>query len=87
MTILTNTLAIGICPLLIGAVLRLASDRSAKPYAVTLCCVVVSVVSWTLAAFVPTQGSEWLGMISMEVTYLALGTLVGGAIARVRQLI
>ncbi|WP_330002510.1 hypothetical protein [Evtepia sp.] len=44
-----------------------------------------SIVSWALASFVPTQGSEWLGMISMEVTYLALGTLVGGAIALVRQ--
>ena len=85
MTILTNTLAVGIFPLLIGAVLRLAADRSAKPYSNTLYCVVASIIFWTLAAFVPTQGSEWLGMISMEVTYLALGTLVGGAIARVRQ--
>lgn len=57
----------------------------AQPYSITLCCVAASIVSWTLASFVPTQGSEWLGMISMEVTYLALGTLVGGAIARVRQ--
>ncbi|MEE0256289.1 MAG: hypothetical protein UD957_02760 [Evtepia sp.] len=59
--------------------------RSVKPYSITLCCVAASIVSWALASFVPTQGSEWLGMISMEVTYLALGTLVGGAIALVRQ--
>ncbi len=88
MTILTNTLAIGIFPLLIGAVLRLATNRAAnRPYLVTFVCVVAAVVFWLLASFVDTQGGEWLGVISMEVTYLALGTLVGGAIACVRQLI
>ena len=82
---LTNILVLGGFPLLIGAVLRLAVNRSDRPYAVTLCCAAAAVVFWALAAFVPTQGSEWLGLISMEVTYLALGTLIGGAIARLRQ--
>ena len=85
---LTNTLALGLLPLLIGAVLRLAVDQRAdRPYAATFCCVAAAVVFWALAAFVPTQGSEWLGVVSMEVTYLALGTLIGGAIARLRQAI
>ena len=83
-----NVLMLGFLPLLIGVALRLATNRSAgRPYLVTFVCVVAAVVFWLLASFVDTQGGEWLGVISMEVTYLALGTLVGGAIARVRQLI
>ena len=81
-----NVLMLGFLPLLIGVALRLATNRSEdRPYLVTFVCVVAAVVVWLLASFVDTQGGEWLGVISMEVTYLALGTLVGGAIARVRQ--
>ncbi len=86
MTEWINVLMLGFLPLLIGMALRLATNRAAgRPYLVTVVCVVAAVVFRLLASFVDTQGGEWLGVISIEVTYLALGTLVGGAIARVRQ--
>lgn len=85
MTAWINVLALGFLPLLIGVALRLAMNRTDRPYLITFVCAVVAVIFWLLASFVDIQGSELLGVISMEVIYLALGTLVGGVLARVRR--
>ena len=85
MTVWINVLALGFLPLLIGVALRLAMNRTDRPYLITFVCAGAAVIFWLLASFIDIQGSELLGVISMEVIYLALGTLVGGVLARVRR--
>ena len=52
MTEWINVLALGFLPLLIGVALRLAMNRTDRPYLITFVCAVAAVIFWLLAFLV-----------------------------------
>jgi hypothetical protein len=83
--IILNYLYIFIIPIIIGFAIRFFTRKINQAYWVTVFFVILSIVMWIIVYIVPSNGSEMYGILALQATAAAIGTLVTGIAVRLRN--
>lgn len=83
--IIKNYVFIFIIPFLAGAAVRFLFRRTKRAYLFTLVFIAFAVIGWIVAYGISTHGSEFYGLIALQTTSAAAGTLLIGLITQLKR--
>ena len=83
--IILNYLYIFIIPVIIGFAIRFFTRKTKWSYWSTVFFVVLSFVAWTIGYVVSLKGSELHGILALQATAAAIGSLVTGIAVRLKN--